>query len=321
MKSSAQSQPEGARQPPSEMRPLGITWLLLKDTMFRSQQFIAIAVMCLGMLFIPLGDTAGKLLTSNNAISPFFVGWSRFVIGAFLVFILFRGRGFNFNILRDWRIWLRAALITGAISCILTALRTEPIANVFAAFFVGPILSYFGSAILLKEPISKWRTLLLFVGFTGVLLVVKPGFDFSAGVLFALLAGTFYGSFLVASKWLAHLANPRSLLLSHLLIGALFLTPLGIREVPPMTLDISMLVILSAAASALGNLLYLVANKMADASRLAPLVYVQLVSATILGILVFGDYPDAISLFGLALLLTSGFSSYLIANKRRRNVK
>ncbi len=281
-----------------------------------SNNLKAIAIMCLGMLFIPLGDTAGKLLTDNAGVAPAFVAWSRFALGAVMIYLAFWGRGFDFTVLGDWRVWLRAGFITGGISCILTALKTEPIANVFAAFFVGPILSYFVSAVLLKEQISRLRTVLLFAGFCGVLLVVKPGLYLSTGMAFALAAGMFYGAFLVASKWLSMLTKPRMLLLSHLLIGALVLTPWGIRAIPELSVEIGGLVLLSAFSSAFGNLMLIIANRMADASRLAPLVYVQLVAATLLGYAVFGDIPDMASMAGIFLLLSSGLVSFLLLQNR-----
>lgn len=286
--------------------------------MFRSHQIAAIAIMSLGMMFIPLGDTAGKLLIAREGVAPIFVAWSRFGLGALMIVIAFGGRGLDASIFSDWRVWLRASLISSCVVCILTALESEPIANVFAVFFIGPIISYFGSAVLLKEPISRVRTALLFTGFCGVLLVVKPVGGVSTGILFALIAGLFYGSFLVASKWLSDIAKPRMLLLSHLTIGAVFMTPFAVAQVPGLSAPVVSLVLLSAAASALGNLLYLVANRMADASRLAPLVYVQLLSATLLGFGVFGDLPDLYSLAGLLLLLGSGLVSFLIANKAIR---
>lgn len=272
-------------------------------------------IMALGMLFIPVGDTAGKLL-GQGGVAPVFIAWSRFALGALLVFIMLRGRDFEFRLLLDWRIWLRASLITGGVTCILTGLRTAPIADVFAAFFVGPILSYFLSAILLRERITIARTILLFIGFCGVLLVVKPGIDFSVGTGWALLGGMFYGCFLVATKWLVGMTNPRSLLLSHLIIGALLLLPWAVSRVPDASSEILWLILISAAASALGNLFYTIATRMADASMLAPLVYVQLVSATVMGIAVFGDWPDAISLIGLALLLSSGFGAFFLKKYR-----
>lgn len=274
----------------------------------------AALLMSAGMCFIPVGDTAGKLL-GMAGVDPSFIAWSRFALGAVLVWAAMRGRGFEWHVFRDWRYWLRAALISLGVTCILTALRTEPIADVFAAFFVGPILSYFLAAWLLGEAISRARTVLLLMGFCGVLLVVKPSADMSVGTAYALLGGLFYGCFLVATKWLSGRVAPRSLLLSQLIIAAILLAPWGLASVPQATGAITALVILSAAASATGNLLYTIATRMADASRLAPLVYVQLVSATVTGIAVFGDWPDGWSLAGLALLLSSGFGAFFLQRK------
>ncbi len=275
----------------------------------------AAAIMSAGMMFIPIGDTAGKVLTASG-VAPIFVAWSRFALGAVMVFAIMGGRAFDLRVFRDWRYWLRACLITIAVSSILTALKTEPIANVFAAFFVGPILSYFLSAWLLRERITRMRTMLLFLGFCGVLLVVKPGADVAVGTIWALMAGMFYGCFLVTTKWLSGTVNPRSLLFSHLTIGAVLMTPWGIASIPEASPTVIALVLASAAASAVGNLLHTIATRMVDASQLAPLVYIQLVSATIMGITVFSTWPDGWSLAGLALLLGSGFGAFFLKHKK-----
>ena len=274
----------------------------------------AALLMSAGMCFIPVGDTAGKLLGAAG-VEPVFIAWSRFGLGAILVWAAYGGRGFDPSVFRDRRYWLRAVLITVAVTCILTALKTEPIANVFAAFFVGPILSYFLAAWLLRERITGARTALLFAGFCGVLLVVRPGMETSGGLGWALFAGLLYGCFLVATKWLSGTVNPRSLLVSHLTIGAVLLTPWGVAAIPEASGATAMLVLASAAASAVGNLLHTIATRMADASRLAPLVYVQLVSATVMGMAVFGDWPDRWSLAGLLLLLGSGFGAFFLQRR------
>ncbi len=274
----------------------------------------AALLMSAGMCFIPVGDTAGKLL-GTAGVEPVFIAWSRFGLGAILVWAAYGGRGFDPSVFRDRRYWLRAILITVAVTCILTALKTEPIANVFAAFFVGPILSYFLAAWLLRERITGARTALLFAGFCGVLLVVRPGMETSGGLGWALFAGLLYGCFLVATKWLSGMVNPRSLLVSHLTIGAVLLTPWGVAAIPEASGATAMLVLASAAASAVGNLLHTIATRMADASRLAPLVYVQLVSATVMGMAVFGDWPDRWSLAGLLLLLGSGFGAFFLQRR------
>jgi drug/metabolite transporter (DMT)-like permease len=273
----------------------------------------AIGLMLIAMVLIPSGDAAGKLLVANHGVSPLFVAWSRFLIGA-VVFLPFAGR-FEARLFLDWRIWLRAVFIVGGISSILTALRTEPISNVYAIFFVGPILSYFLSAILLKEQISRSRTTLLLIGFGGVLLVVKPGSDMGAGAVYALLAGAFYGCYLVANRWLVTVARPRMMLLSQLIIGALLLTPLGIAGIPQLSAPVFSLSMLSAVASLLGNLALILAYRRAEASKLAPLLYVQLISAATLGAVLFDSWPDTLALLGISILLTTGFASFLIRPK------
>lgn len=297
---------------------LGMRHQMEKTTLIK-----AALIMCLGMMFIPAGDTAGKWMTSGmtdqGAIAPVFVAWSRFALGSILIIAAYAGRQFDYKILFNWRVWLRGIFIMLAIICILTALSTTAIADVFAAFFIGPIISYFLAGWLLKEQISGIRTFLLFIGFCGVLLVVKPGFGLTIGHLWAVSAGLFYGCFLVATKWLSHLSNSRSLLLSNLIVGAIILAPWGVPAAPQMDIDVTILVLLSAACSAIGNLLYVTATKMADASRLAPLVYVQLLSATILGVIVFDTLPDSLSLLGLALLLATGFIGFALKQAARKS--
>ena len=169
-----------------------------------------ILIMFVAMSLIPAGDSAGKILTSQLGVAPVFVAWSRFAIGALLLvpFAPPQTRALFGN----WRIWVRAAILCGSITCIQTALVTEDVANVFAAFFIGPLLSYVLAALFLREAISLQRSALIVAGFLGVLVVVRPGLEPSAGLLWALTAGTLYGVFLTMSRWLSHLAPPLAVL-------------------------------------------------------------------------------------------------------------
>mgnify|MGYP002652508719 CR=1 FL=1 len=161
-----------------------------------------LGLVALATTAIVCGDTAGKLLTGAG-VQPLFVAWSRFALAALLLFWMLGLGPAGLGRLLDWRLILRAALIVGAIASILTALRTEPIANVFGAFFIGPIVAYVLSALLLGESVSWARTVMLALGFAGVLLVVRPGGEMGTGMIFAVLAGTLYGSYLAATRWLA----------------------------------------------------------------------------------------------------------------------
>lgn len=267
----------------------------------------------LAMSLIVAGDTAGKLLTGAG-LHPFFVAWARFALGAVLV-VPFCGLQRNeWRSLLDWRVILRAALLATAISCILTALRTEPIANVFGAFFVGPLVAYGLSILLLGERASLLRSVFLLLGFGGVLLVVRPSADMGAGALFALMAGVLFGAMLVATRWLAPLFRPRFLLASQLLIGSCLLAPLGLSALPQgITPGVAGLLVISALASAGGNYLIVTINRSVPTTLSAPFVYSQLIAATGFGVVVFGDWPDGMTLAGLSVILLSGLAGGILA--------
>ncbi|MGJ8585153.1 MAG: DMT family transporter [Marinosulfonomonas sp.] len=272
---------------------------------------VVFAVTC-----IVIGDTAGKILTGAG-FDPFFVAWSRFVLAA-VVLLPFSGlsRQELPNLL-DKRVLIRAVFIAGGICCILSALKTEPIANAFGAFFIGPVVAYVLAIVFLGETPSRTRSALLALGFLGVMFVVKPGFGITIGMVYALAAGTFYGAFLVMTRTIAGAYRPRFLLMSQLLIGAVILSPLGVTaSFPQIDLTWALLIAISALGSAVGNFLLVIASRRAEASLIAPLIYSQLIAAAVLGVLVFGDWPDAYTLLGLAMIIASGVGS-LIANRSK----
>ena len=281
---------------------------LASVTMIRRRlMWKAVAIMFVAMSMIPAGDLCGKLLTGGHGASPVFVAWSRFALGTAMVLPFAGLRGLP--LLRDWRIWLRAGLLAGGIFSIQTALSTEPLADVFAAFFVGPIFSYVLAAIFLGERVSPLRSLLIIVGFCGVLLVVRPGLGGSAGLLWAVLAGLCYGGFLTASKWVSDGQHPIALIFTQLFLSAVFMLPLGLASLPPLTTPVIGLAVGSAAFSTAGNLLLLYAYARSAATVLAPMVYFQLISATVLGWLVFSDLPDIYAWVGLVLIIGAGLLS------------
>ena len=180
------------------------------------------------------------------------------------------------------------------------------------------MIAYFGSAILLRERITLLRAVLLLIGFGGVLLVVKPGFGMSYGMGMALLAGSFYGSYLVANRLLAEAYRPRLLLFSQLFIGAIILTPPALVHWPE-TLPPGFIWAfpLSAAGSAMGNYLLLTASRNLPANIVAPLVYSQILWAVLLGLVVFGDWPDSLALAGLFIIAASGLFGLSLASRGR----
>ena len=273
------------------------------------------AIMLASMTLIVGGDVAAKVL-SQNGVSPIFTAWTRFALAA-LVLLPFSGlTRSDAPALRDPRVWLRALLIMAGICLILTALRTEPVANTFGAFFVGPIVAFALSALLLKERITLLRSVLLGLSFVGVLLVVKPGFGATVGMGFALLAGVFHGCYVVATRWVAPLYRPRLLLISQLVLGGVILAPFGLAVLPDaLAWGALGLVVISAMGSAFGNLLLVTLSKTTPSNVIAPLIYTQLIPATMLGFVVFSDWPDWISFVGLAVIFATGIASLALSRR------
>jgi drug/metabolite transporter (DMT)-like permease len=276
------------------------------------------AIVFTAVTSLVIGDTVGKVLAAQG-VAPLIIAWSRFVIGT-LVILPFSGLSFKeLHALKDWRILLRSAFITGGICCILTALKTEPVANVFGAFYIGPVIAYTLAILFLKEKPSALRSGFLALGFCGVMLVVKPSLGISIGMCFALASGTFYGAFLVMTRTVSGKYRPRLLLMSQLIIGTFIVAPLALTsELPTFTTSVTTLILVSAAGSALGNYLLVVASKMAEASLVAPLMYSQLLPATMLGILVFNEWPDAYSISGLCLIIASGVGTLIATQREKR---
>lgn len=275
-----------------------------------------VGAVVLAMTLIVGGDAAATVLTGAG-FPQTFVAWTRFALAAALLAPLCGLVRTDFAQFRDWRLYLRAGLIVGGIVSILTALKTEPMANVFAGFFVGPVVSYFLSAALLGERITPLRTFLLLISFAGVLLVVRPGFGMTTGMGFAILAGCFHGSYLVATRWLAGQFRPRFLLFSQLTIGAVLLSPFALSPIPDLTLPLFGLITISALGSAGGNLLLVLVNRTTPAGVVAPLIYSQLLAAMVIGWAVFGQWPDGISLIGLVIIMVAGGSSVWFAGRGR----
>jgi drug/metabolite transporter (DMT)-like permease len=274
----------------------------------------ALLMMIVGMSLIPTGDTAGKLLVGNYGVTPLVVAWARFMLGALIAWLI--APAGTYKMLLDWRVWGRGLALGLGVTSILTALETAPITSVFAAFFVGPILSVVFSAWWLQERIPPQRAALLAIGFMGVLLVVRPGFEAPPGIGYAVVAGLFYGVYLTSSRALSHYP-PRGLLATQMLPGAFILMPFALGSLPAMTPEVGGLFVVSGLASMLGNLLLILAYARAPATVLAPMVYFQLVAATLLGWIFFSDLPDSMTTIGTILVAGAGIASATMTSPNR----
>lgn len=303
----------------------------------KNNTITAIGLMVLGMILIPVGDSIAKWVLNVTPYSPQFVAWVRFLIGG-LVVLPFALRGIKFNWL-DAKFLkkqvLRAVLIVLTVVTIIKAVGLSPIADVFGAFFVGPILSVVLSSLVLRERASWLEWASVAIGFIGVLLVVQPAvisqwFSLEPtlvsgqgmhpseenifgqtqaskiGVYWALLAGIFYGSFLTATRWAAASGPPMVQVAVQFLLAALLLTPFGLYELFRTGVHEPELLLANGITSVLANLLSILALARARPATLAPVVYMQVVAATFIGVFVFQENLTVLATLGISIIIFSG---------------
>lgn len=281
--------------------------------------FRAILIMFIAMSCIPAGDSASKIMTSQLGVDPAYVIWTRFALGA-LVLLPFTYASFVAH-WKDWRIWFRASLVGLGISSITLAFKAAPLADVFGAFFVGPMISFLLSVVLLKERAHPAQAFLIAVGFAGVLLIVRPGFEWNPGLGYAVLAGCCYGAFLTASRWLAGTLPLGALMLSQMVGPALAATPVAVAVIPDLSAQVIWLTLASSLFSMAGNVLMLFAYRLEQASKLAPFVYFQLIAAVGLGWAIFSELPNWLTVTGMCVLITSGVVSAVLQTRRPKPLR
>jgi drug/metabolite transporter (DMT)-like permease len=209
---------------------------------------------------------------------------------------------------RPWAVQARA--LAGIASGVLSvyAFTHIPLAEVYALIFLAPLLVTILSTLILKEKVGPWRWLAVVAGFAGVMLVVRPGFrELNLGHLAAFVNAFLAAASVILLRSLAQQEKRTSML--GVLVGYGLLFNGAGAAASSFTLPNAVQLVWLAMAGAFtagGQLMQLLAAKYAPANRIAPTHYSQIVWAVILGALFFQEYPDWLSLVGLAVVGASG---------------
>jgi drug/metabolite transporter (DMT)-like permease len=209
---------------------------------------------------------------------------------------------------RPWAVQARA--LAGIASGVLSvyAFTHIPLAEVYALIFLAPLLVTILSTVILKEKVGPWRWLAVVAGFAGVMLVVRPGFrELNLGHLAAFVNAFLAAASVILLRSLAQQEKRTSML--GVLVGYGLLFNGAGAAASSFTLPNAVQLVWLAMAGAFtagGQLMQLLAAKYAPANRIAPTHYSQIVWAVILGALFFQEYPDWLSLVGLAVVGASG---------------
>jgi drug/metabolite transporter (DMT)-like permease len=200
----------------------------------------------------------------------------------------------------------------GGTVCFLTALFNMPIANASAILQSVPLAVTLGAALFLGEPVGWRRYLAIAIGFLGVLIIVRPGSEgFNAYALWALAAI----SFIVLRDLSTRRLTPDVpalgvvVLTSVALTGAAGVAALATEWRP---VDAGHLVRLAIAAAALlvGYIFGVMTMRIGEIGFVQPFRYTLLVWAIVLGIVMFGEWPDGWMLVGSSVVVATGLFTF-----------
>ena len=213
----------------------------------------------------------------------------------------------------DWKyIWLRVAGEVGAAVFFLSALAQIPLANVTAILQAVPLTVTMAAALFLRETVGWRRWLAIIIGFLGVTIIVRPGVDgFSVYSLYAIAAVFCVTLRDIATRKLSK-DVPTSLVA---MITGVAITLYGAIMLPsvvwiPLTATHWFLLILAAIAIVFGYLFSVLAMRTGETSFIAPFRFTVMVWAIGLGIILFNDWPDNLTLLGTTIVIATGIYSF-----------
>jgi drug/metabolite transporter (DMT)-like permease len=277
------------------------------------------ALLCIGALALfACMDATTKYLVQGHAV-PLIVGIRYF--GNLLLMTLLLAPTHGRQLVRTQRtslVLLRALCLAAASLLIALALQRMPVAETTAITFLAPILLVGVAGPLLGERTGWIGWIATLAGFAGVMIIVRPGSGLVAsGVILVLCAVVANLGYQLLSRVLASTESTFALLFYTALTGTVLYglaLPWFIEDRPPSLFE-ALLMLSLGVYGGLGHFMFTAAFRYAPASLLAPLNYLQLLWAGLLGWLVFGHVPDTVSLAGMAIVTASGV---LVALKTRR---
>lgn len=276
--------------------------------------------MVLAMLILPAIDAIAKGL--SDTISAGEVAWVRhFLQTIFLLPFVVR---YGFSV--EGPIWIhisRGVLMAVVTIVFYAALVVMPLANAIAIVFISPLIFTLLGAFFLGEPIGWRRISAIMAGFFGALLLIQPSYnDFGAISLLPACAALGFAFYMLLTRKLARggkVYNAISMQFYAGLFGAIFLTgalALGalievrfLAVALPDQFEWSLLALLAIIAT-IGHILIVLAASRLGAAQIAPFQYLEIVSATTLGFIFFGDFPDQFAWIGILIILSSGLYIY-----------
>lgn len=211
---------------------------------------------------------------------------------------------------------VRGVSVAVATMCFFSAIFLMPLAEATAIVFTSPIITAILSAVILKERVGRATWIASAVAFVGVLVIMRPNIALlGAAALLPLIAATCMSFLMMANRAVAGAGSPlqmqfliAAIAAPVLLIAAIAGQMSGIGSFAVTVPDWSILAkcTLVALTATCSHWLVFLSTTRATAADIAPMTYIQLPTAMLLGVLLFQDFPDALALLGFAVIVGAG---------------
>ena len=267
-----------------------------------------------------LMDTIAKYLSRWYPVPG--IVWARYALNLLILIAWFAARGElgRVRTIRPGIQLARGMLLAAATLIYFTSLTVLPLADAAAIAFVMPLFVAALAVPMLKERLDAPRVLAILVGLAGALIVVRPGT--AVFTLYALLPmgmALCNALYQILTRKVAGVEHPLTSLMWGAIVGAvLFSAALPFAwKTPDQPGHWALLGVIGVLAS-VGHYLLIRAYDHASATLLAPYTYTAMIWAMLLGLLVFGHFPDGWSLAGIAVIVASGL---FLATRQRLTVR
>lgn len=267
----------------------------------------AVALNLCAWALLPIMDGIAKHLSTE--IHFLQVVWGRYFFMVLLsvpfTLIFFRShlkwpKNINIQLLRSFFLFLSTLLFFYAISVI-------SLAESLTLAFISPMIVTLLASILLKEKVGIRRWSAVIIGFCGAIIVVRPGFNEVNLATFAGLGtGVAYAFYIISTRKLSFIDSPLLTLIFTGLSGAIFISIIVPFFWTSLISSQWFLLIALAGIGTLGHLFLILSLNYAEASKLAPLAYFEIVTNIIIGYIYFNDFPDKWIWIGLFFIISSG---------------
>ncbi len=252
-------------------------------------------------------DSIGKYLTSLVPLIQ--VLWGRYVFQTLImgtVLSATRGTAFLKTTHPVLQI-LRGLCLLAATSLMYAALTHVPLADATAVIFFAPILVTVLSVVFLKETIGIHRIGAILAGFVGMLVILRPGLDSIEPALFlVVIAAVFNACYFLLTRRLSGREDSASTMFNTSAPGAILLTLIVIPLWQTPDTEALALMVAIGCTGSLAHFFLVRGFSHAPASLLSPFLYIQVLAASVLTVVVFGDPLRITTAVGAAILVASG---------------